>query len=79
MRLHRIDNEVHEADMQTHCINKVQENWSPNHKRLVFTPKSSSSRNTKGKTKRKTKAEQEGIMNKITQTLKRNCLYREPS
>lgn len=61
VRLHRIENEVLDAEMQTHYINKVNENWSSNHKRIVFTPKSSSSRNTKGKTKRKNKAEQEGI------------------
>lgn len=60
VRLHRIENEVLDAEMQTHYINKVNENWSSNHKRIVFTPKSSSSRNTKGKTKRKNKAEQEG-------------------
>lgn len=68
VRLHRIENEVLDAEMQTHYINKVNENWSSNHKRIVFTPKSSSSRNTKGKTKRKNKAEQEGktkFMNRL--------------
>ncbi|XP_062594074.1 uncharacterized protein LOC134255559 isoform X4 [Saccostrea cucullata] len=61
VRLHRIENEVLDAEMQTHYISKVNESWGSNHKRLAFSPKSSSSRNTKGKTKRKNNAEQEGI------------------